>query len=238
MIVLAVDSSGREGSLALARADTSGLEIIELLSLEGGNFSAQLVPQIAALLARHSLAPRDIAGFAVAVGPGSFTGLRVGLAAVKGLAEALAKPVAAVSRLEAIARSSGKQEGNVLAALDAGRRQAFVGEYELHGESASCTGELLLLWDELGGLARGRPVATPDPSLAEALRQSGTDVLEIQNPRADAVARIGWKKLISGDVADVTTLEANYLRRTDAEILVAKNLVAKSPVPKSLVDGQ
>jgi tRNA threonylcarbamoyladenosine biosynthesis protein TsaB len=227
MIVLAVDSSGREGSLALARAENSGLEIIAVVSLEGGNFSAQLVPQIAALLSKHSLALRDIAGFAVAVGPGSFTGLRVGLAAVKGLAEALEKPIAAVSRLEAVARFSGKQ-GHVIAALDAGRRQAFVGDYELHGESgsgtasgsASCCREHLLLWDELGTLAAGRPVATPDKSLAEALRQCGASVLEIQDPGAEAVARIGWKKLVSGDVADVTTLEANYIRRTDAEILV------------------
>jgi tRNA threonylcarbamoyladenosine biosynthesis protein TsaB len=120
MIVLAVDSSGREGSLALARAENSGLEIIALVSLDGGNFSAQLVPQIAALLAKHNFALRDIAGFAVAVGPGSFTGLRVGLAAVKGLAEALAKPIAAVSRLEAVARSSGREPTS---SLLRGRRQ-------------------------------------------------------------------------------------------------------------------
>jgi tRNA threonylcarbamoyladenosine biosynthesis protein TsaB len=223
MMVLAVDSSGREGSLALARAENSGLEIIAVVSLAGGNFSAQLVPQIAALLSQHGLALRDIAGFAVAVGPGSFTGLRVGLAAVKGLAEALEKPIAAVSRLEAVARASGKQ-GNVIAALDAGRRQAFVGDYELQGESASCTAsctrEHLLLWDELGALSAGRPVATPDQSLAAALRQCGASVLEMQDPRADAVARIGWRKLLSGDVADVAALEANYIRRTDAEILV------------------
>jgi tRNA threonylcarbamoyladenosine biosynthesis protein TsaB len=219
MIVLAVDSSGREGSLALARAGGSALEIIEVVNLDGGNFSAQLVPQIAAMLTKHGLARRDIGGFAVAVGPGSFTGLRVGLAAVKGLAEALEKPIAAVSRLEAVARSSGKQ-GNVIAALDAGRRQAFVGEYELQGESASCIKEHLLFWDELGVFAVGRPVATPDKNVAEALRQSGVSVLEIQNPRADVIARVGWKKLVSGDVADVATLEANYIRRTDAEILV------------------
>ena len=97
MIVLAVDSSGKEGSLALARAKSSTLEIVEVVNLEGGNFSARLVPQMAALLSKHSLARGDLAGFAVTVGPGSFTGLRVGLAAVKGLAEALEKPIAAVS---------------------------------------------------------------------------------------------------------------------------------------------
>jgi tRNA threonylcarbamoyladenosine biosynthesis protein TsaB len=219
MIFLALDSSGREGSVALARAQVSSLEIIEILDLDGGNFSAQLVPQIASLLKQHKFAQRDLGGFAVAVGPGSFTGLRVGIAAIKGLAEALKKPIAAVSRLEAVARSSGKQ-GHIIAALDAGRRQAFVGEYELCGESASCDREQLLLWEELGTLAAGRPVVTPDKTVAEGLRQTVATILEIQNPRADAIASIGWKKLVAGDIANVATLEANYIRRTDAEILV------------------
>jgi tRNA threonylcarbamoyladenosine biosynthesis protein TsaB len=218
MILLAVDSSGRDGSLALARAQDSGLEILEVITLDGGNFSAQLVPQIAALLAQHGIARHQIGGFAVAVGPGSFTGLRVGLAAVKGLAEALEKPIAAVSRLEAVARSSEAQ-GNVIAALDAGRRQAFVGEYQLTQEAASRK-EHLLSWEELATTAKGRPIVTPDKTVVEALRQLGANVREILNPRADVIARLGWKKLVSGDVADIATLEANYIRRTDAEILV------------------
>jgi tRNA threonylcarbamoyladenosine biosynthesis protein TsaB len=222
MILLAVDSSGREGSLALARADGSSLEMIEVVNLDGGNFSAQLVPQIASLLTQHKFTQRDLGGFAVTVGPGSFTGLRVGIAAIKGLAEALDKPIAAVSRLEAVARASGKQ-GSVIAALDAGRRQAFAAEYQLDDESASCSKEQLLSWEELATLAAGRPVVTPDKSVAEGLRQSTATVLEIQNPRADAIARIGWRKLMSGDTADVATLEANYIRRTDAEILVHGN---------------
>jgi tRNA threonylcarbamoyladenosine biosynthesis protein TsaB len=219
MILLAVDSSGREGSLALARAGDSALEIVEIVNLDGGNFSAQLVPQIAALLAQHRFTHRDLGGFAVAVGPGSFTGLRVGIAAIKGLAEALEKPIAAVSRLEAVARASEKQ-GSVIAALDAGRRQAFVGEYEFSTESTSRAKGHLLSWEELAVVAAGRPVLTPDKNLAEALRQLGANVVEIHNPRADIIARLGWKKLLAGDIADVATLEANYIRRTDAEILI------------------
>jgi len=222
MIFLAVDSSGREGSLALARAEGSELQILEVVALDGGNFSAQLVPQMAALLTQHGFTQHDIDGFAIAVGPGSFTGLRVGLAAVKGLAEALKKPIAAVSRLETVARASGEQ-GRVIAALDAGRCQAFVGEYAISGESATCAKENLLSWEELAVLAADRPVATPDRNVADVLRESGVKVVEIQNPRADAIARIGGKKLAAGDVADVVTLEANYIRRTDAEILVHGN---------------
>ena len=77
--------------------------VIEVVSLDGGTFSAQLVPQVAALLAKHGFGKQDIGGFAVVSGPGSFTGLRIGLAAIKALAEVLAKPIAAVSLLEAMA---------------------------------------------------------------------------------------------------------------------------------------
>lgn len=219
MILLATDTSGKEGSLALARGDGARLEILEVAALEGGNFSAQLVPQIAALLAKHGLTKSNIGAFAVASGPGSFTGLRVGLAAVKGLADALGKPVVAVSRLEAIARASAVQ-GSVVAALDAGRRQAYVGEYEVTNESASCVKEHLLSWEELAVCAIGRIVATPDKAVAEVQRQARVQVLEIEYTRADAIARIGWKKLAAGEISDVAGLEANYIRRTDAEILV------------------
>ena len=97
MLILAVDTSGKNGSLALVRFGAGASETLELVSLEGGNFSAQLVPQISDLLKKHGLTKSDIEGFAVAAGPGSFTGLRVGLAAIKALAEILRKPIAAVS---------------------------------------------------------------------------------------------------------------------------------------------
>src|SRR5690348_1451642 len=98
MILLAIDTSGKEGSIALARAledarNSSDLTILDAAPLEGGTFSAQLVPQIAELLARNGLQKEDIGAFVVASGPGSFTGLRVGLAAIKALAEILGKPI-------------------------------------------------------------------------------------------------------------------------------------------------
>ena len=71
-------------------------------SFVGSAFSAQLIPEVAALLTKHGFARDDIDGFVVASGPGSFTGLRVGLAAVKALAEVLEKPIAAVSLLKAL----------------------------------------------------------------------------------------------------------------------------------------
>src|SRR4051794_6701405 len=96
MIILGIDTSGKHGGIALGRAEDDRFTLLGESPIEGGTFSAQLIPQVAGLLAEHMLKKEDIAGFAVASGPGSFTGLRIGLAAVKGLAEILRKPIAAV----------------------------------------------------------------------------------------------------------------------------------------------
>ncbi|MGA9990231.1 MAG: tRNA (adenosine(37)-N6)-threonylcarbamoyltransferase complex dimerization subunit type 1 TsaB, partial [Terriglobales bacterium] len=106
-LLLAVDTSGKNGSLALARLmpgpHESEISVLEIVPLAGGAFSAQMVPQIAALLKKHGYSKTDLGAFAVASGPGLFTGLRVGLAAIKALAEALQKPIVAISLLEAVA---------------------------------------------------------------------------------------------------------------------------------------
>src|SRR5437868_9848643 len=143
MLILGIDTSGKQGSVALARCSTDLCEIIEIVELTGGAFSAQLVPRIAALLSGHALRPKNIDAFAVASGPGSFTGLRVGLAAVKALAEVLRVPIAAVSVLETLAVISGAK-GRVLAVLDAGRNEVYVGEYELSAEAPRKVSEQLL----------------------------------------------------------------------------------------------
>src|SRR5437588_9867768 len=144
MLLVATDTSGKDGSIALARGNADGsCDVIEVVPLAGGTFSAQLVPQIAALLAKNGFHKEDIGAFAVASGPGSFTGLRVGLAAVKALAEVLHKPIAAVSRLEAVAVASGAQ-GRLMVALDAGRGEVYVGGYEVDAGSAKCIEEGIL----------------------------------------------------------------------------------------------
>jgi tRNA threonylcarbamoyladenosine biosynthesis protein TsaB len=221
MILLAVDSSGKDGSIAVARApenarETSELTILEVVPLEGGTFSAQLVPQIASLLAKHGLSKNDIAAFAVASGPGSFTGLRVGLAAIKALAEILGKPIATVSRLEALARSA-RIRGTVIAALDAGRGEVYTGIYDV-GDAAHMRSEHLLTNAELFAEAAGGVIVTSDSKLAETARASGLRVEQVAMPRSDAIARLGWEKIQKGETVSPEDLEANYIRRSDAEI--------------------
>jgi tRNA threonylcarbamoyladenosine biosynthesis protein TsaB len=221
MLLLAVDTSGKQGSIALARCGAGEncthveIEVVKVVPLTGGTFSAQLVPQIAALVEKHGHSKSDLGGFAVACGPGSFTGLRVGLAAIKALAEVLHKPIAAVSLLEAVA-SSGAARGRVLAALDAGRGDAYVGEYEL-GPRAHMHSERLLSREEFVAEAAGKAVVTPDLVLARIAGDAGAQVERIEYPNSGVVARLGWEHLRRGETVSPEELEANYIRHSDAE---------------------
>src|SRR5580704_7293891 len=222
MLFLVTDTSGRQGSVALARAGERELEdvqVIEVARLTGGAFSAQLVPQIAALLANHQLTKADIDGFVVVSGPGSFTGLRVGLAAIKALAEILRKPIVAVSLLELVAIASHIQ-GKVVAAMDGGRGEVFFGAYELAGESARMLREELVSRVDFLSLARDSSVATTDAALAAAARDHGMAVFPIERPTVEMIARFGWRKLRAAETVSPERLEANYLRRSDAELFV------------------
>jgi tRNA threonylcarbamoyladenosine biosynthesis protein TsaB len=215
MLVLGIDTSGKFGSIALAKCESDGgCNTIEVVPLQGGTFSAQLIPQIAALLRKHGFTKHDLDGFAVASGPGSFTGLRVGLSAVKALAEILHKPIAAVSLLEAIA--DPVKDRRVFAALDAGRGEVYVGEYE-NGIVAGA-GEQLLLREDLWASTRGKALITPDQELAEAARAAGVQTETVKRPLCDAIARIGWRKIRDVQTVSPEDLEANYIRRSDAEI--------------------
>jgi tRNA threonylcarbamoyladenosine biosynthesis protein TsaB len=223
MLLLAIDTSGKQGSIALARAGepvASGgdFEVIEITPLVGGTFSAQLIPQICELLSSNGFTKNGIGAFAVAAGPGSFTGLRIGLAAVKALAEVLGKPIAAVSLLEACVFASSAQ-GKVMSVLDAGRGDVYVGEYEILAGAGSVPRERMLSRSEFLAQARGSTVVTPDSVLAEVARAAGLTVSILAPISAADVARLGWSKIQRGQTVTPEQLEANYIRRTDAEML-------------------
>jgi tRNA threonylcarbamoyladenosine biosynthesis protein TsaB len=221
MLILAIDTSWKHGSLALARGDARSFELLEIAALTGGAFSAELVPQIASLLARRNLRKDELDGFAAISGPGSFTGLRVGLAAIKGLAEVLKKPIAVVSVLEALAIASGVN-GRVFAALDAQREEVFLGEYEVRVETLQATSlhqEVLLTQESfLRTPPEQATVVTPDASIATLVLPAGTAVRQIERPGAEVIARIGIQKILAGQTVSADALDANYVRRSDAEI--------------------
>lgn len=215
MLILAIDTSWKQGSVALARGDARGFELIEMAPVAGGTFSAQLIPEVSALLAKHKVAKEEIDGFGAASGPGSFTGLRVGLAAIKALAEVLKKPIAAVSVLEALAVAAGVS-GTVIAALDAGRGEVYVGEYVLRDGGATRVRESLLPLEAFRGLvqaSRSAAVVTPEEAIAEAV-----EAQRVRRPQSDAIARLALRKLLAGETVAPEELDANYIRRSDAEI--------------------
>jgi tRNA threonylcarbamoyladenosine biosynthesis protein TsaB len=223
MLILGLDTTGKSGGITLAEGNKQSFRVLESSPIAGGTFSAQLVPTIASLLENHGLAARDIGGLAVASGPGSFTGLRVGLSAVKGLAEVLGTPIATVSLLEALASLSGTP-GRAAAALDAGRSEVFFGLYQISaaGEASKISEKLLgqseflqqLYDDNLQG------AITSDASLAQmaAAAHGQVQIRVAERPGSEVIARLGLKKLLAGQIVSVEALEANYLRRSDAEL--------------------
>jgi tRNA threonylcarbamoyladenosine biosynthesis protein TsaB len=222
MLILSVDTSGRQGSIALANSVTDSLTVMEIVPLAGRSYSARFIPELSALLARHSVGKHELDAFAVVAGPGSFTGLRVGLAAVKALAEVAARPIAAVSMLEAIAAQAA-HDGRVTAALDAGRGEVYVGEYEFCREGPALLREFLMSYEQFATLLNGTPGAeliTPDPSVA-AIAAAHLYVRQIDWPDAGKIARLGFDKIRAGRTVAPDVLEANYIRRSDAEIFSA-----------------
>jgi tRNA threonylcarbamoyladenosine biosynthesis protein TsaB len=227
MLLLAIDTSGRNGSIALARGETTDkLEILELLPLAGRMYSAQLIPQLKIGLERHQLTKADLDGFAVVAGPGSFTGLRVGLSTVKALADVLKKPIAAVSVLQAAARVTGSH-GHVIVGVDAGRQLVFVGDYEINPNMLiSSSREVLVPLDDFVNSVEGSSafIASPDRMVLDSARQRGVKINEIAVPQADTIARLGFEQLIAGRGITAEVLEPNYLRPSDAELFSVSKL--------------
>lgn len=224
MLFLSIDTSGKSGGITIAEGNTDSFRVIESAPIAGGTFSAQLVPTLTTLLQKHGLSARDFDAFVAVSGPGSFTGLRVGLSAIKGLAEILRKPIATVSLLEALAISSGKQ-GRMAAALDAGRDEIFFGLYEIaSGRAATLCEELLFRAEFAERIRQLDPVqvVSSDPGVAELIRSTGSSVLHTDRPGSAAVARIGLQKILAGETVGVEELDANYIRRSDAEIFSKK----------------
>jgi len=220
MVILAVDTSGRHGTVALCRGDAARFGVLGLTSLEGGTYSARLIPAISDLLHSGGLTQSQIDGLVVVDGPGSFTGLRVGLSTVKALCEILQKPLATVSTLEALAITYGYEGETVTAVLDAGRGEVYVGEYRVGSKCASLVQQSIEKLDAFVKRTQSiqSRIVTTFPKLAGAWAASSAAPTVIDALEADTIAQIGLRKLLAGETADPATLDANYIRRSDAEL--------------------
>jgi len=205
--ILALDTTSDFGSLALLE---NGVTLEEVLIHSTDGFGHILFGQIDQLLKRHNWPLDSIDQLAGAAGPGSFTGVRVGLAAVKGLADVLAKPVVAVSNLKAIA---GYGSHPLRAALiDARRGEIYGAVYDENGHLI--TEEVVMKFPEW--------LASLPPGPIEFLSQSASLFAPLVNgphtevPRALAasIGLIAFKE----PGHDALEIDANYVRRSDAEL--------------------
>jgi tRNA threonylcarbamoyladenosine biosynthesis protein TsaB len=203
-LILAVDTTGEHGSLALVR----GGETLEEVALHAPTgFGQVLYGAIEALLTRQAVTLAEVDCFAAASGPGSFTGVRVGVASVKGLAEALGRPAVAVSNLEAMARFGTRPFRAPI--LDARRGEIYAAVYDDAGRLvmpetvANLSTWLSALPPEVEFVAADWPEGIPETPRVTAPRQL-----------AAMVARVAAAR----DWLDPAALDANYVRRADAEL--------------------
>jgi tRNA threonylcarbamoyladenosine biosynthesis protein TsaB len=216
-IILAMDTTREFGSIALTGGDGTIDEI--LLHAEDG-FGHVLYGHLSSLLGRHGLRVEDIDCFAAASGPGSFTGVRVGLACVKGLAEACGKPVAPVSNLQALAAFGSEPLRATM--LDARRGEIYGAVYD--AEARLQAPEVVM---PLPRWLAGLPVEplefiSADAALLEAAlegtRFAGSAVKEAPRALAGAIGRIALDRFRRGLAVDPAGVDANYVRRSDAEL--------------------
>jgi tRNA threonylcarbamoyladenosine biosynthesis protein TsaB len=216
--VLAVDTTGEFGSIAIARGDDLVGELL-LHSTEG--FAHVLFDQLRTLLDRHGIGAADIDCFAAAAGPGSFTGVRIGLSAVKGLAEAYGKPVVPVSNLQAVA-FSGTQSLRA-AVLDARRGEVYAGLFDSAGEPV--VPEAVTTFAAWLSSLPGEPIEflstdfSPFRMALDGTRFRGASITEVPRALAGPIARIAAARYAQGAAVDPAAADANYVRRSDAELL-------------------
>jgi tRNA threonylcarbamoyladenosine biosynthesis protein TsaB len=235
MLILAIDTSTRTGSVAFLRD-------YEVLAEVSGNeetpYSTRLFRDLELLQSRAQFRMDQIDVFAVACGPGSFTGLRVGLTAVKAWAEVHCKPIAAISGLEAIATQSKVLEddslgnpGIIAPFLDARRGQLFGSLYRLGPENCvrldPIVEESILSAEEFLELVKGNSLSfqpvlvSPTPDLLPAALVKrvlpGARMEAVSGILAPVIGRLGFDHANRGDLVDAIRLDANYVRRSDAE---------------------
>jgi tRNA threonylcarbamoyladenosine biosynthesis protein TsaB len=227
-MLLSLNTCGNTASVALGVADKNSVRIVATAELAVRTYSALLIPEIASLLESKHATLRDVEAIVVVNGPGSFTGIRVGVSTAKGLAEGAGIPLIAVSRLALLSNASGLP--HVLVAIDAGRGEYYVGEYR-NGHKLS---EMLLSSEDTIAVAKrpGAGVLVCDEGRADEASTSACSALAIcgpvyvQPPDAAEALRFALARFRAGDFDDLETLDANYLRRSDAEVLRAARVGA------------
>ena len=217
-LILALDTSTAIASVALYDGAVSG----EVTWRSGRNHSVELLAKAQSLMGLRHVIPSQLAAITVATGPGSYTGLRVGLAAGKGLCLALGLPMIGVCSLDILAEAQMASCLPVRPLLDAGRHRYATALYRRAGGGLIREGPIEgLQLSELLERVKERTLLCGDVSELEC--QGGGPaggLVEIAGPaaslrRAGFLAEIGWKRYHSGDVLDASQVDAFYLSKEE-----------------------
>jgi tRNA threonylcarbamoyladenosine biosynthesis protein TsaB len=212
-VILSLDTTAEFGSIALSEEDQV-IEEVLLHSPDG--FGHVLYGRLQQLLDRHGARIDDIQCFAAASGPGSFTGVRVGLTAVKGLAFAGGKRVVPVSNLQALAWfGTARLRATV---LDARRGEVYAAVYD-HELNLVQAEQVIRFQDWLERLPEGEiELVSTDFAPFSSLVDARLPIVTAPRVLAGAIGRIAWKRFQAGQTCDPADVDANYVRRSDAEL--------------------
>jgi tRNA threonylcarbamoyladenosine biosynthesis protein TsaB len=219
-MLLAIDTATRMAGLALYDPER-GLVLGEETWYSADSHTVELTPRLVRMLAQQGLAPSDLAGLVVSLGPGSYTGLRIGLSVAKGLSLSLGLPLVGVPTLDVVAEPHKSQRLPICALLQAGRRRFCAGHYvRKRGRWRRQGPYQLATLDEICD-----QVAEPtlfcgeiEASHADHIRQRLALNVTVATPaaslrRAAHLAELGWQRLARGDVQDASQLSPIYLKQ-------------------------
>ena len=231
-MLLALDTSTRYASVALADED----RVVALRAWHSlVNHTSELMPAVVHLMESHGLTAGQLDGVAVALGPGGFSALRVGISAAKGLALVAKKPIVGVGTLDLEAFPYLKFGVAVCALLEAGRQECASALYGPDGDRLRddrvCPSDDLLaeVENNVSGpvIFCGEGVTGWKDAIIAALATKAQVVWPVPAARACALAAIAWEKLLAGETSDLTTLQPEYLRMPSIGVPKRRDRVAQ-----------
>jgi tRNA threonylcarbamoyladenosine biosynthesis protein TsaB len=219
-MLLAIDTATRMAGLALYDPEV-GRVLGEETWYSADSHTVELTPRVVRMLAQQGLAPGDLAGLVVSLGPGSYTGLRIGLSLAKGLALSLDLPLVGIPTLDVVAEPHKGQRLPICALLQAGRRRFCAGHYvRRRGRWRRQGPYQLATLDEICDQVAEPTLFCGEIEAAQAdhIRQRlALDVVVVTPAaslrRAAHLAELGWQRLARGDAHDASQLSPIYLKQ-------------------------